>query len=135
MRRLILALLVFAPLAHAEVTATQQAETFYHWYIGQAAEMKNPLADPNLSKYVESKTYSTLMKAYQADDVDVDYFTKVQDFDDKDWLSHISADREIEDPICTNVYMTFGQTAKKHVVGCFVKEKGRWKIRSVTDLE
>lgn len=135
MRRLILTVLMFAPLVHAEVTATQQAETFYHWYIQQAAEMKNPLGDPNLSKYVESKTYSTLMKAYKADDVDIDYFTKVQDFDDKDWLSHISAVREIEDPICTNVYMTFGQAAKKHVVGCFVKEKGYWKIRSVTDLQ
>lgn len=132
MRRLILAVLMFAPLAYAEVTATQQAETFYHWYIQQSADMKNPLADPYLSKYVESKTYRALMKAYQADEVDVDYFLKVQDFDDKDWLSHISADREIADPICTNVYMSFGQASKKHVVSCFVKEKGFWRIRSVT---
>lgn len=135
MRRLFLIAMIFTPLAHAEITVQQQAVKFYNWYIQQAADLKNPLASPNLSRYVEINTYSSLMKAYKADEIDVDYFTKVQNFDDKDWLQNISADKVIIDPVCTNVYMTFGQADKKHVSTCFVKEKGEWKIRSVTDIQ
>ncbi|MBU9836863.1 DUF3828 domain-containing protein [Rahnella sp. L72c] len=134
MRRYILAAMMFTCVARAETTPQQQAEIFYRWYIQQVSGLENPLENPKLSGYVEHGTYAILMKAYKANEIDVDYFTKVQDFDDKDWLQHITAEKVVIDPVCTNVYMSFGLADRKRVVACFVRDKGGWKIRSVTDL-
>lgn len=110
------------------------AITFYKWYIVQAADMKNPLANPELKKYTTVRTHQALTRAYEADEIDVDYFIKAQDFDEKDWLSNIKVQQVIVDPVCTNVYMSFGAVNPKRVVNCFVKESGGWVINTVTDL-
>lgn len=133
---ILILLLAFSPASHATNSdAGQYVTSFYKWYIKEAAELKNPLVQPELKKYVTDESYKQLMKAYKADEIDVDYFIKVQDFDDQDWLKNIAADKVITDPVCTQVYMTFGKINPKHVVDCLVKEGNTWKIKSVTDIE
>lgn len=130
---LFLLFLVSFTSASAE-SVEQTAAAFYKWYIAQAADMKNPLVSPELKNYTTAETHKALMRAYEANEIDVDYFIKTQDFDDKDWLSNIKVQQVIADPVCTNVYMTFGALNRKRVVDCFVKENDGWKIKAVTDL-
>lgn len=131
----LLPLLFLASFASWSAESVEQTATsFYKWYIAQAADMKNPLASSELKKYTTARTHKALMRAYEANEIDADYFIKAQDFDDKDWLSNIKVQQVIVDPVCTNVYMSFGAANPKRVVDCFVKETSGWKIKAVTDL-
>lgn len=88
-----------------------------------------------LSKYVTIDTNSALKKLYSgnSNDVDVsdaDMFIKAQDYEN-DWnqVSVISSDFN---PVCTNVYISFG-AKKEHVLADCIKNKaGIWKVSSVT---
>lgn len=130
--------MLFTPLSFADSNvkgAETAALNFNKWYVGQLMQDKSPLTDYSaLSKYVTSDTISALKKLYSGDsnDVDVpdaDMFIKAQDYEN-DWnqVSVISSDF---DPVCTNVYISFG-SKKEHVVDdCMSNENGAWKIRSV----
>lgn len=138
MKKILFALMLFTPLSFADsnaIGAQTAALNFNKWYVGQLMQDKSPLTDYSaLSKYVTSDTISALKKLYSGDsnDVDVpdaDMFIKAQDYEN-DWnqVSVISSDF---DPVCTNVYISFG-SKKEHVVDdCMSNENGAWKIRSV----
>lgn len=139
MKKILLALMLFTPLSFAGSNvkgAETAALNFNKWYVGQLMQDKSPLTDYSaLSKYVTSDTISALKKLYSgnSNDVDVpdaDMFIKAQDYEN-DWnqVSVISSDF---DPVCTNVYISFG-AKKEHVVAdCMKNKAGIWKVSSVT---
>ena len=116
----------FAALSPGGPEAT--ALTFNRWYISQLIQEKNPLADyEGLQPYVTANTIAALKASNTADpdseDVsDSDMFIKAQDFDD-DWqqIEIVSSDL---DPVCTQVYVSFGAEQKHTVIDCMVKENG-----------
>lgn len=110
---------------------TQRATVFYQWYILEAADLKNPANNPEIEKYVATSLRKTLKSEEY---IDVDYFIKAQDFNEMDWLPNIRVEHVVVDPVCTNVYMSFGLIKKHRVVDCFVKEDGVWKISTVTAI-
>ncbi|MCX3310917.1 DUF3828 domain-containing protein [Pantoea vagans] len=131
--------MLFTPLSFADsnVKGTESAALYFNkWYVGQLMQDKSPLTDYSaLSKYVTSDAISALKKLYSGNrnDVDVpdaDMFIKAQD-SENDWnqVSVISSDF---DPVCTNVYISFG-AKKEHVVAdCMKNKTGIWKVSSVT---
>lgn len=139
MKKILLALMLFTPLSFADSNvkgAETAALNFNKWYVGQLMQDKSPLTDYSaLSKYVTSDTISALKKLYSgnSNDVDVpdaDMFIKAQDYEN-DWnqVNVISSDF---DPVCTNVYISFG-AKKEHVVAdCMKNKTGTWKVSSVT---
>ncbi|NPE58291.1 DUF3828 domain-containing protein [Dickeya dadantii] len=115
--------------------AAKQAIAFYQWYIGQIIQDKHPIQDndPALEKYVARDTVKALRTSKVS--MDVDFFLRVQDFDDEDWRQNISIESTDADPICVNLYMVLGKRSPKRLVSCYVQENGVWKLRSVTDLD
>ena len=136
MKRLILFTFLFSSFAMAEIVpADMQALKFNAWYIKQIAHNIIPVADnpTALEPFVSIDTLNKLKQAYMNNELEEDYFLKVQDFANEDWSKHISIDLIIADPICTNVYLTFGTgESSQKVIDCMVEEKGVWKIKSVT---
>ena len=135
MKRLILFTFLFSSFAMAEIVpADMQALKFNAWYIKQITHNIIPVADnpTALEPFVSIDTLNKLKQAYMNNELEEDYFLKVQDFADKDWSKHISIDLIIADPICTNVYLTFGTgESSQKVIDCMVEENGVWKIKSV----
>ena len=135
MKRLILFTFLFSSFAMAGIIpADTQALKFNAWYIKQIAHNIIPVADEPtaLEPYVIIDTLNKLKQAYRNNELEEDYFLKVQDFADKDWSKHISIDLIIADPICTNVYLTFGTgESSQKVIDCIVEDNGVWKIKSV----
>ncbi|WP_340138547.1 hypothetical protein [Pantoea ananatis] len=137
--KILLALMLFTnlPFADSNVKGAETAAlNFNKCYVGQLMQDKYPLTDYSaLSKYITSDTISALKKLYSGDsnDVDVpdaDMFIKAQDYEN-DWnqVSVISSDF---DPVCTNIYVSFG-AKKEHVVAdCMKNKAGIWKVNSVT---
>ena len=136
MKRLILFTFLFSSFAMAEIVpADMQALKFNAWYIKQITHNIIPVADnpTALEPFVSIDTLNELKQAYMNNELEEDYFLKVQDFANEDWSKHISIDLIIADPICTNVYLTFGTgESSQKVIDCMVEEKGVWKIKSVT---
>ncbi|WP_050568510.1 DUF3828 domain-containing protein [Dickeya chrysanthemi] len=115
--------------------AAKQAIAFYQWYIGQIMQDKLPIQDndPTLEKYVARDTVKALRTSKVS--MDVDFFLRVQDFDDEDWRQNISIESTDADPVCVNLYMVLGKKSPKRLVSCYVQENSAWKLRSVTDLD
>ncbi|MGD7150388.1 DUF3828 domain-containing protein [Ralstonia pseudosolanacearum] len=119
--------------------ATPDASTkaFYTWYIQQQAKSIYPLTDDKIYTYVAKSTADRLREAYRQDKLpgDTDYFTKVQDYDEKDWGQHIDARRPaILDDVAV-VPVTFGSRDKIGVVVFLKMQGGRWKITKVEDTQ
>ncbi|MBJ9270235.1 MULTISPECIES: DUF3828 domain-containing protein [Citrobacter] len=135
MKRLILFTFLVSSFAMAGIIpAGTQALKFNTWYIKLVTHNIIPVADnpTALEPYVIIDTLNKLKQAYISDNLEEDYFLKVQDVADEDWSNHISIDLIITDPICTNVYLTFGTgESSQKVIDCMVEEKGVWKIKSV----
>lgn len=108
---------------------------FYGWYIKKQTDQVFPLLDPEISKYVADPTIRRLRSDYKRNALpgDADYFTKVQDYDDKDWLQHIRTPNPIALGAVTVVPVTFG--SKDHVsVLVFLQRHGAgWRIIKVDD--
>lgn len=138
MKKIILIALFFMHSAQAEDTekASQAALKFNKWYIGQVAKDHFPITDnPEIDKYVTADTMKKLRHAQDprfADDefYDADFFLKSQDIGD-DWVGNVSVVASEYDPVCTNIYVTFGAKEDNTVVDCMVEEKGVWKVQSV----
>lgn len=135
MKRLILFTFLFSSFAMAGIVpADMQALKFNAWYIKQIAHNIIPVADnpTALEPFVSIDTLNELKQAYMNNELEEDYFLKVQDFANEDWSKYISIDLTITDPICTNVYLTFGTgESSQKVIDCMVEENGVWKIKSV----
>nr|WP_204631487.1 DUF3828 domain-containing protein [Dyella mobilis] len=121
-----------APTPEADVKA------FYAWYVPLTAQLKNPLIDDHIYAYVEKKTIDALRDDYKHDKLpgDTDYFTKVQDFDEKDWASHVVIRPPITLDNVAVILATFGSGATKSNIVIFLRQQGgTWKIMKVEDTD
>ena len=137
---IIAALITCSAQAKYSDTASQAALKFNKWYLAQVTAERYPITDgAEIEKYVTVETLKRLRHAQDprlADDefYDADFFLKSQDIG-KDWTKHLSVIASEYDPICTNVYVSFGEKNNHTVIDCMVKEKGVWKVHSVARQE
>ena len=142
MKKIMLIALFFMHSAQAEYSekASQTALEFNKWYVAQVAMDHFPITDsPEIEKYVTVDTMKKLRHAQDpryADDefYDADFFLKSQDIGD-DWVKNVSVIASEYDPVCTNIYVTFGAKEDNTVIDCMVEEKGVWKVQSVARKE
>ncbi|MDF7007951.1 hypothetical protein NLR13_25625, partial [Escherichia coli] len=86
-------LMAFSLASHADAVASLglQAKQFYVWYINKQENQVFPLLDHEIDHYVDASTVESLRRDYKRDQLPggADYFLKVQDYDERDWLAHI----------------------------------------------
>lgn len=134
--------IIFSSSVFASVSSSgpeAAALKFNHWYIDQLIKNKNPLTNyVGLEPYVTASTIAALKISNAADPnivdtPDSDMFIKAQDFDN-DWqqIEIVSSDY---DPVCAQVYVSFGPKQEHTVIDCMIKEDGAWKIQSVAGQE
>ncbi|MGF6739750.1 DUF3828 domain-containing protein [Paraburkholderia atlantica] len=136
-------LLIFNGTSYAgNATHTEQAtpETrvrdFYAWFIPRlAADRDYPIMDKEIYRHVAKPTVNLLRKQYQANKLseDAEYFTKVQDFDEKDWARHIAVHPVFMLDNVVLVAVTFGSKDKQTNIVFLRQENGTWKITKVVD--
>ncbi|MGG7522075.1 DUF3828 domain-containing protein [bacterium BS0013] len=130
-------LITYSACAGYSDNAAKAALNFNKWYIAQYAENKFPITDnPEINKYVTASTMKKLRHAQDprfADEefYDADFFLKSQDIEE-DWADNVTVVSSEYDPVCTNIYVSFGKKEEYTVIDCMVKEKGIWKIQSVS---
>ncbi|WP_028227569.1 DUF3828 domain-containing protein [Paraburkholderia ferrariae] len=126
---------LFASAANSAPPAEPQTQVqaFYAWYIKLNSRGDYPLLDKKIYAYVSRATVDHLRAAYVHDSLpgDSDYFLKVQDYDDQDWLSHIVTASPSREGQYVVVPVTFGSTDQVRVRVCVVKEGGAWKVVKV----
>lgn len=119
--------------------ATPEANTkaFYAWYIKLQAKSVYPLTDSGIYNYVSKDTVDRLREAYRRNELpgDADYFTKVQDYDEKDWSEHTVARAPILLEDVAVVPVTFGSKDKISVLVFLRKLGDGWKITKVEDTQ
>ncbi|MBB5505845.1 DUF3828 domain-containing protein [Paraburkholderia atlantica] len=137
----VLALLAFvfwqsAFSATAQPTPEGQAKAFYSWYIKLGANLTFPLLDEGIFDYVAKGTVSKLRDDYEHDRLpgDSDYFLKVQDEDENDWLAHITVRPAVMLGHVAVVPVTFGSKDKLSVIVFMRNFGGIWKITKVDDI-
>lgn len=136
-RLLILLFFISSPVfAVSDINnATKAALEFNKWYLQQIEKDVYPLLgnrSPEMSEYVTAETLGKLHKAVNSDDgfYDADFFTRSQDIG-ADWPKNVTVVSSDLDPVCLNVYVSYGKDMSHTVIDCMVKEKGKWKIQSV----
>jgi len=132
------------PLAMAQgapATPEASAKAFYAWYIKREAEHRGfPLLDKDIYRYVAKPTVNFLRAEYKANKFaeDGDPFTKVQDYDEKDWAAHIDARPALMVGETAVVPVVLGRDTKAtlQTVLAFMRKQsdGQWKIIKVDDL-
>ncbi|WP_205744407.1 DUF3828 domain-containing protein [Dyella sp. M7H15-1] len=93
-------------------------KAFYSWYIRIDSQGKFPLLDDRIFLYVEKKTINALRGDYRRGTLpgDGDYFTKVQDYDEKDWENSMAVHPAIMLEGVAVVPITFGSNEKVSVL-------------------
>lgn len=134
----------FHPLAMAQgepATPEASAKAFYAWYIKRDSENRGfPLLDKEIYRYVSKSTVDFLRAEYKANKFagDSDPFTKVQDYDEKDWAAHIEARPALifGDTAVVPVVLGRDTRATLQTVLAFMRKEpdGRWKLIKVDDL-
>ncbi|MBB6591526.1 YbjP/YqhG family protein [Ralstonia solanacearum] len=126
-----------AAIAQNKATPDASTKAFYTWYIQQQAKATYPLTDDRIYTYVAKGTVDRLRDAYRLNKLpgDTDYFTKVQDYDEKDWGRHIAARRPIMLDDVAVVPVTFGSRDKISVVVFLKMQGGSWKVTKVEDTQ
>nr|WP_311530081.1 DUF3828 domain-containing protein [uncultured Ralstonia sp.] len=131
-----LPILLQAASAHDALAKPEdQVSAFYRWYIQKQSGHTFPLLDHEISKYVAEPTIKRLRSDYKHGTLpgDADYFTKVQDYDEQDWLRSIRPANPIALGDVTVVPVTFGSKDRVNVL-VFLKRDGTgWKIIKVDD--
>ncbi|WP_321887628.1 DUF3828 domain-containing protein [Paraburkholderia bannensis] len=127
-----------APGAFAKNDAGPEAtvKSFYSWYIAKQKGNGNPLVNNEIYRWVAKDTVNGLREAWRHDRLpgDVDYFLKVQDFDDQDWARNIALMRAVTVDDVDLVPVSFGSREKSNVIVFLRKQGGVWKIIKVDDL-
>ncbi|SMG33926.1 DUF3828 domain-containing protein [Paraburkholderia susongensis] len=122
---------------HAKQTTPEASvRDFYTWFIPRlAADHDYPVMDKEIYIHVAKKTVDFLRKQYKANKLaeDAEYFTKVQDFDEKDWEAHIAVHPVIMLENVALVPVTFGSKDKQTNIVFLRQEDGVWKITKVVD--
>lgn len=131
--------MVVAQAVFARNDSTPESDTraFYTWYILLESQLKYPLLDNNIYTYVEKQTVDSLRNDYHQGKLpgDADYFTKVQDFDEKDWANNIALHPTIMLEDVAVVPVTFGSSDKVSILVFLRKQDGNWKIMKVEDTQ
>jgi hypothetical protein len=119
--------------ASATDTPEARATAFYAWYLKTGADLTFPLLKPGILDYVAKDTVNKLRSDYKHNRLpeDVDYFLKVQDEDDQDWLSHIAPHPVTMIGDVAVVPVMFGSKSQSGVVVFMRKIDGVWKITKV----
>lgn len=132
----------FQPLAIAQVqqAATPEASTkaFYTWFIKRESENHGyALMDKEIYRYVSRPTVDFLRIEYKQNKFAerAEYFTRVQDYDQQDWLAHMTLHPAVMLDEVALVPVTFGSTEKKTILAFLRKQNGIWKITKVDDTE
>ncbi|WNC90638.1 DUF3828 domain-containing protein [Paraburkholderia sp. FT54] len=135
---------LFHPLAmaHGEpATPEASATAFYAWYIKRDSENRGfPLLDKKIYRYVAKPTVDFLRAEYKANKFagGSDPFTKVQDYDEKDWAAHIEARPALIFGDTAVVPVVLGRDTKAtlQTVLVFMRKQpdGQWKVSKVDDL-
>jgi len=118
-----------------DLTPDLETRAFYVWYIQLQSRLGYPLLDKNISRYVAQRTVDRLRDSYRHDRLpgDVDYFTKVQDYDDRDWASHIKTYPETLLGDVAVVPVTLGFKEPSSIIVFLRKQAKGWKIFKVDD--
>jgi Protein of unknown function (DUF3828) len=135
---------LFLGLAVNQVSmAEQQAmpeatvKNFYTWFIKHLSEDKvYPLMDKDIYRYVAPSTVDVLRSDYKENRFAerAEYFTNVQDFDEKDWTDHMHIQPAIMLDDVALVVVTFGSASTRKINVVFLRKiDGVWKITKVTD--
>jgi hypothetical protein len=116
-------------------TPEARAAAFYAWFIKSDSDHAFPLKEQAIEKYVAKETVSRLRDdyAHEGPPNGVDYFLKVQDYDDHDWLSHIATHPAIMLDGVAIVPVTFGSKDKVNVLVFMRRLHNLWKITKVDD--
>lgn len=95
----------------------------------------DPLMNKEVFGYVAKDTIVVLRSDYKKHKFAerAEYFTDVQDYDEKDWLDHIAVHPAVMLDDVAVVPVTFGSNDKKTVVTFLRKIDGTWKITKVDD--
>ncbi|MGF6965967.1 hypothetical protein OKW43_002995 [Paraburkholderia sp. WC7.3g] len=122
---------------HAQqATPETRVKDFYTWFIPRlAADDAYPITDKEIYRHVAKETVHFLRSQYQANKLpeDAEYFTKVQDFDEKDWGAHIEVHPAVMLGSVALVPVTFGSKDKQTNIVFLRQENGIWKITKVVD--
>lgn len=134
---LALCALVFSHIAFAsgaQDAPEARASAFYTWYIKTGSKPTFPLLDNAIFEYVAKDTVNRLRSDYRHNKLpDADYFLKVQDEDEQDWLNHIATHPVVMLGDVTVVPVTFGSKDQVSILVFMRKVGGAWKITKVDD--
>ena len=125
-----------APYADAATSPGLQAKQFYVWYINKQVNQVFPLLDREIGRYVDASTIESLRRDYTLGQLPggVDYFMKVQDYDERDWLAHIRLGKPLTFGDAVVVPVIFGSRSEVTVLVFFTKRRDGWKIIKVDDM-
>ena len=119
-----------------QATPETRVREFYEWFIPHlAADRDYPVMGKEIYRHVSKATVDYLQKQYQSNNLseDAEYFTKVQDFDEKDWITHITVHPVIMLDTVALVPVTFGSKDKQTNIVFLRQENGFWQITKVVD--
>jgi len=134
----VLCTLAFSQFAFSSSTQDApeaRASAFYTWYIKSGSKLTFPLLDNGIFDYVAKDTINRLRNDYRHNKLpgDSDYFLKVQDENEQDWLKHIVAHQVVMLGDVAVVPLTFGSTDRVSVLVFMRKANGVWEITKVDD--
>lgn len=120
-----------------QATPDANTKNFYIWYIKLQSKLVYPLLDNDIYQYVEKRAVDSLRKAYRHERLpgDSDYFTKVQDYNEDDWVKHIVTHPAIMLGDTAVIAVTFGSKDKVSVIVFLRKQGAAWKIIKVDDTQ
>lgn len=120
-----------------QVPATPEATvtSFYQWFFKNDNDNTYPLRQEDIYNYVSAKTVGRLKDEYShaGPPHGVDYFLKVQDYDPKEWATHMVIHPATTLGDVVVVPVTFGVKDQTSVLVFLRKQDGRWKITKVDD--
>jgi len=126
--------------AHAQTQALPPdpdafVTAFYRWFFQHDNDQTAPLREPAIADFVAARTVERLNDEYARSGPPhgVDYFTKVQDYDPRDWAANIATQPAVVLGDVTVVPVTFGSADKTSVLVFLRNDAGRWKITKVDD--
>ncbi|MGH8780954.1 DUF3828 domain-containing protein [Paraburkholderia sp.] len=119
-------------------TPEASVKAFYTWYF-KRDEKGYPLLDNAILHYMAKDTVTRLRYEYHHNSLPDghDYFTKVQDYDEKDWAANIAPQSAImfDDVALVPVVLGVDKDGKKLNLVFLRKEGNAWKITKIDDTQ
>jgi hypothetical protein len=120
----------------AQSAPEYRVQQFYSWYLKKEDTQAFSVLDPKIYNFVCKGTVEKLRADYEHDKLeDVDYFTKVQDFDPKDWEANTVIAKAVITGSVASTSATFGSSDKVKVLVTLKQEAGVWKILKVESAQ